>query len=140
MNSQKSTILLVEDDQNDVFLMEWAMQKAKLSIPMTVAVNGQEALDYLNGVEKYSDRAAYPIPAIILLDLKLPFVHGFEVLRWLRQQPAFRQLNVHILTASDEPRDRQKAAELGADGYLVKPPTPEMLLPILQPLILASAS
>lgn len=134
MAPQQPSILLVEDDENDVFLLEWALQKTKLQIPVNVVVDGQAALDYLGSVQKYADRTAYPLPAIIFLDLKLPYVHGFEVLRWIREQPFLRDIQVHILSASAEPRDRLKASELGANGYLIKPPTPEMLLPILQPL------
>lgn len=137
--SPEPTVLLVEDDENDVFLMEWALQKAKLSLPMKVAMDGQEALDYLGGVGKYADRTAYPMPAIIFLDLKLPYVHGFEVLRWIRQQPALREISVLILTSSPEERDQQKAMDLGAHAYLVKPPTAEMLLKAMPSLIPAPA-
>jgi CheY-like chemotaxis protein len=122
-----SRILLVEDDENDVFLMERALTKASLSFPMHVANNGREALDYLAGTGKYSDRSAHPLPKCMFLDLKLPFVHGFEVLEWMRSQPTLADISVFVLTSSPEERDRKKALELGAKTYLIKPPTPEML-------------
>jgi CheY-like chemotaxis protein len=131
MNAQDQIILLVEDNEDDVFLMEYALTKTKLNLPMHVADDGQEALDYLGGIGKYSDRAAYPFPSILFLDLKLPFVHGFEVLTWIRDQPSLRELKVVILTSSPEERDRQQAQELGAKAYLVKPPTAQMLLQVL---------
>src|SRR5215212_958876 len=113
-------ILLVEDDRDDVFLMQRALLKANLSFPMHNARDGQEALDYLQGADKYSDRAAYPVPALILLDLKIPYVHGFDVLRWIKQESALAQMPVVILTSSLEERDREQARVLGANGFVVK--------------------
>lgn len=119
---------MVEDDENDVFLMQRAMSKANLGSPTYVAVNGQEAINYLSGTDKFSDRTVYPLPQCIFLDLKLPFVHGFEVLEWMRSQPLLQEISVLILTSSDEERDRRKATQLGAKAYLVKPPTVQTLL------------
>ncbi len=124
-------ILLVEDDEDDVFIMERAMSKTNLNQSIHIAINGKEAIDYLSGARKYVDRAAYPLPDCILLDLKLPFVNGFEVLEWMRSQPSLLHIPVLILTSSPEDRDRKKAQELGAKAYLVKPPTPQMLLEAL---------
>lgn len=132
MASQPSGILLVEDDDNDVFLMQRAMSKANIGAPVHVAVNGQEAIDYLSGEGKFSDRTVYPLPHCIFLDLKLPFVHGFEVLEWIRSQPSLQEINVLILTSSGEERDRQRATQLGAKGYLVKPPTAQSLLEVIR--------
>ena len=131
MTTQSHGILLVEDDENDVFLMTRALSKAKLAKPMHVATNGREALEYLGGEGIYSNRADHPLPECIFLDLKLPFVHGFEVMEWLRQQPSLEKINVYVLTSSPEDRDRTRAKELGAKAYLVKPPTPQMLLEVL---------
>lgn len=125
--TKPNRILLVEDDENDVFLMERALTKAKLAPPMHIAMNGRDALDYLKGSGKYGDRSEHPLPNCVFLDLKLPFVHGFEVLEWMRSQSLLGQINVFVLTSSPEDRDRQRAMQLGAKEYLLKPPTPEML-------------
>jgi CheY-like chemotaxis protein len=120
-------ILLVEDDPNDVFFLERAMKKANISLPMHNAINGQDALDYLQAAGKYRDREIYRLPSVIFLDLKLPFVHGFEVLRWIKQQSALANIPVFILTSSLEEEDRQESLNLGAQGFFIKPPTTETL-------------
>jgi CheY-like chemotaxis protein len=130
-------ILLVEDDEDDAFFMRRALTKAQINLPLHIAVNGQEALDYLGGVGKFGDRSEYPLPAIVFLDLKLPYVHGFEVLKWIRSQPPLNDVPVIILTSSPEPRDREKALQLGAKAYLVKPPTRDMVLTVLEAMHLA---
>jgi len=131
MRPSKQTILLVEDSEDDVFLMQRALQKADLDFPLQVATDGQEALDYLAGVGKFSDRDRHPLPALVFLDLKLPYIHGFEVLAWIRQS-AIKDLPVVVLTSSPEDRDREKAEELLVKAYLVKPPTREMVLQVTQ--------
>ena len=108
------------------------MAKANLRPPLHVAVNGQDAIDYLMGNGPYGDRVAYPLPHCIFLDLKLPLIDGFEVLEWLRQQPSLAHIGVLILSSSPEHRDRERARQLGAKAYLVKPPTPTMLIEALQ--------
>ncbi|MDB6020752.1 MAG: response regulator receiver protein [Pedosphaera sp.] len=129
-----STILLVEDNEDDVFFMERARTQAGIENPMAVARNGQEALDYLQGAGKYTDRNQFPLPFLVLLDLKLPFVPGLQVLKWIREQPEFQTMLVIILTASKEDRDIDSAYRLGANSYLVKPPTPVMLTDIVKSL------
>jgi len=119
--------LLAEDNVDDVFFFQRAMQKAKLSFPIHVVENGLKAIEYLQGTGDYQDRARHPMPALVLMDLKLPFASGFEVLAWIRQQLSLARLPVVILTSSPEQRDREMAVKLGASGYLVKPPTPDML-------------
>ena len=114
------TILQVEDDPNDVFLLQHAMKKMGVLNPVQVATNGQEAIDYLYGADKFADRTKFPLPCLILLDLKLPYVMGLDVLRWIRQQPALA-LPVVILTASAEEADLTAAYRLGANGFLTKP-------------------
>jgi len=120
-------ILLVEDSEDDVFLFERAMMKARVSLPVYHARDGQEALDYLQAGGKFVDRKAFPLPSLIFLDLKIPLVHGFEVLRWVRSQPSFNHTPVVMLTASLEDKDRGRALQMGADEYLIKPPTQESL-------------
>jgi DNA-binding response OmpR family regulator len=125
-------IFLVEDDPNDVFLMERAMKKGNLTIPMRHAKNGRDAIEYLDTAGRQTDPKAYPIPSVIFLDLKLPFVHGFDVLRWIKQESAISTVPVIILSSSLELEDRKKARELGAEKFLVKPPTTEGLTETLR--------
>jgi len=113
-------ILQVEDDPNDIFLLEHAMKKMGVMNPIQVATDGQQAIDYLRGAGKFADRRKFPLPCLVLLDLKLPYVMGLEVLRGIRAQPG-RALTVIILTASAENADIEAAYRLGANGFLTKP-------------------
>ena len=124
----KRTLLLVEDNEDDVFLMERALKDAAVINPLFVVQDGQEAIDYLGGVGKYRERTQYPLPAVVFLDLKLPYKSGHEVLAWLRSRKELESLIVVVLTSSNEPTDLRKSYALGANSYLVKPPTPEQLL------------
>jgi|ERR1043166_41951 two-component system response regulator len=114
-------ILQIEDDSNDVFLLQRAMQKAGVVHPIQVAADGREAIDYLSGSGQFADRQKYPFPCLVLLDLKLPYVMGLEVLKWIRQQPR-SGLMVIVLTASGEEADIEAAYRLGANAFLIKPP------------------
>jgi len=114
------TILQVEDDPNDVFFLQMAMKKAGAANPIQTASDGQEAIDYLQGAGKFADRKQFPLPCLVLLDLKLPCVMGLEVLKRIRQQ--FRMvLPVIILSASSENADIDTAYRLGANAFLTKP-------------------
>jgi CheY-like chemotaxis protein len=120
-------ILLVEDNPDDAFLMVRALKKAGVNHPLHLVTTGQMALDYLQGHGNYSNRAQFPLPFIVFLDLKLPYIHGFDLLSWIRQHPPTASLPVIVLTSSNEPKDRQRAQTLGAHHYLVKAPTPQIL-------------
>jgi CheY-like chemotaxis protein len=120
-------ILLVEDNEDDLFLMTRALRSARIINPVLVAETGQEAMDYLGGAGKFADRDSYPIPAAVFIDLKLPFVFGHEVLAWIRRQKEFESLVVIVLTSSNEASDLNRCYSLGANSYLVKPPTAEQL-------------
>jgi CheY-like chemotaxis protein len=122
------TILLIEDNEDDVFLMQRALDKAGIVNPILTAEDGQEAIDYLSGIGKFSDRKKYPVPALIFLDLKLPILSGLDVLRWIRGQSQFQNLVVIVLTSSNEPADLKRSYALGANSYVVKPPTSVQLL------------
>jgi len=126
------TILLVEDDANEVFLFERAFRKAQLTNPLCVARDGQEAIDFLNRQGTFSDRTGHPAPRLVLLDLKMPRKSGFEVLEWVRQQPALKQLIVVVLTSSDLEADINRAYDLGTNSYLVKPGTFEALVQLVK--------
>jgi CheY-like chemotaxis protein len=117
------TILLVEDNEDDQFFMKQAQQKAGIQNPMHIVHDGQQALDYLKGAGEYGDRQKYPLPFLVLLDLKLPLVSGLEVLEWIRSQPALETIIIVFLTSSREDRDIDRAYRLRANSYLVKPAT-----------------
>jgi CheY-like chemotaxis protein len=121
-------ILLVDDNEDDVFLMERAVKGAGIKNPVHVVSDGEEAINYLSGAGQYSDRELFPFPAVVFLDLKLPFKSGHEVLQWIREQPKLKTLVVVVLTSSNQPSDIRRCYALGANSYLVKPPTPEQLV------------
>jgi CheY-like chemotaxis protein len=114
-------ILLVDDNQDDVLLIMRAFQRAGLSHPIDCVSGGNEAINYLNGEHPYDDRRKYPLPELVLLDIKMPAIDGFDVLRWIRSRPQYRRLCVVMLTSSDEIRDVNLAYQLGANSFLVKP-------------------
>src|SRR4051812_47502630 len=122
------TILLVEDNEDDVVLMKRALKEASINNVLMVVDNGEDAVKYLEGRGAFSDRNKCPLPSVVFLDLKLPLRSGHEVLAWVRQQPALQSLVVVVLTASDEPSDIKRCYQLGANSYLVKPPTAAQLL------------
>lgn len=117
----KCPILLAEDEQNDVFLIKRAFQKAQLLNPIRVVPDGQEAISYLRGDGHYADRESFPLPTLVLLDLKMPRLGGFDVISWVRQQPGLKRLPLVVLTSSKDGPDINRAYELGANTYLVKP-------------------
>ncbi len=121
MASGKSIVLYVEDEESDRMLMQFAFQKAGLEPALRLVNHGQAAIDYLSGAGADGERAKYPLPAVVLLDLNLPEVHGFEVLKWIRGQPAHSGLPVVVFTSSAREEDRHRAELLGASDFLQKP-------------------
>ncbi|MEG4055945.1 MULTISPECIES: response regulator [unclassified Microcoleus] len=120
--TQTQTILLVEDNPVDILLMQRAFRNETFAnTSLQIVRDGDAAVFYLNGDGEYSDRDRYPLPAIILLDLKLPRRSGHEVLIWLRQQPELKRLPVVMLTSSRQTPDVKRAYDLGVNSYLVKP-------------------
>jgi CheY-like chemotaxis protein len=128
------TVLLVEDNPDDILLLERAWRKAQLPHTLQVVRDGEVAVAYLAGHGVYADRDQYPLPALILLDLKLPRMSGPEVLAWLRSQPLLRRLIVVALTTSRQVDDVQRMYDLGVNSYLAKPPAPGQLLALVQSL------
>jgi CheY-like chemotaxis protein len=131
---ERETILLVEDNGDDVLLFRRAARKASLPNPLQVVSDGEEAIAYLGGREPFSDRTRFPLPALVLLDLKLPRKSGHEVLAWLRVQPGLRRLPVAVFTTSRESSDVQRAYDLGANSYLLKPVQFEALIELVRGL------
>jgi CheY-like chemotaxis protein len=114
-------ILIVEDTEDDVFFLRRALKTAKIEVPIQVVIDGQQALDYVEGKGVYADRSLYPEPCWVLLDLNLPYVPGLEVLKQIRSHPQHGSLPVVILTSSLQDSDVIEAARLGVDDYLIKP-------------------
>lgn len=127
---KRPTVLHVEDDANDVLLMQHACHKIGDGVTLQSVLDGDEAIAYLAGAGKYSDRTLYPTPELVLLDLKMPRVNGFEVLAWIRREMV--GLPVVVFTSSNHEADVVRAYELGASSYLVKPVGFDALVEMLQ--------
>jgi len=121
MQSTNGTILLVEDDENDRLLIQRAFDKGRIANPIKAVTNGEDAVAYLAGTGVFTNRERFPLPVLMLLDLKLPRKSGLEVLAWVREQAGLKRLPVVVLTSSRETSDINRAYDLGANSYLVKP-------------------
>jgi CheY-like chemotaxis protein len=117
---ERATILVVEDDPNDLFFLKRAFSLVQSQCSMRAVGDGAEAIDYLRGVDDYADRSRFPMPALILMDLKMPRVDGFEFLSWLRREPVLKLIPVVVFSSSNLPRDVRRAYELGANSFVVK--------------------
>jgi CheY-like chemotaxis protein len=115
------SILIADDDAQDTLLIRMAVQRAGLALRLESVADGEQAIDYLMGREGYSDRKTHPLPSMMLLDLKMPRLSGFDVLDFVRQQPGLRQLPIIIFSSSDDPKDVRRAYDAGANSYLCKP-------------------
>lgn len=118
---EQDVILLIEDSDDDVLLTQLALRRAKIPNPLVVTRDAQEGISYLEGTGKYANRAEFPIPALVLLDIALPDADGFEVLRWIRSHSGLRSLRVVMLTCSNQHQDIDDAYSLGCNSYVVKP-------------------
>ena len=121
MNKLIQTILHVEDSPDDRFLVALAVRRAGGPVELQIAENGEKAIEYLEGRGGFSDRTSHGLPDLVLLDLKLPLKSGLEVLGWIRSQPQFKDLPVVILSSSEQASDMEKAIDVGASAYFVKP-------------------
>ena len=120
VSPEHRVILLVDDQEPDVVLIKRALRKSGLDYPVLSVSDGLEALAYLNGDPPYQDRTRYPLPLLVLLDVRMPLMDGFEVLTWVRQNPVLAALPVVMLTGSEEQGQAKRARELGAISFLVK--------------------
>ena len=122
MDTKSFTVLLVEDDLNDIFLVKRAFKMARVKNPLQVVTDGQEAELYLKGEGKYADRDAFPLPKLMVMDIKMPRRSGFEVLEWAKHHPGpLKRIPIVIVSSSEDPADINRAYELGANAYMVKP-------------------
>ena len=121
MNVDCDLILVAEDNQDHALLIERAFRQSGLVNPLHVVNDGEEAIAYLKGEGRYANRAEYPLPCLLLLDLKMPNKDGFDVLQWVRSQPGLSALRVVVLTTSGDTRDINRAYQLGANSFLTKP-------------------
>ena len=117
----QGVILLAEDREDDILLIRKAFEKGNLLNPMQIVRNGEEVVAYLKGEGKFANRAEYPLPALLIVDLKMPLMDGFEVIQWVRQQPSLAAMRIVVLTSSTEIKDVNVAYNLGANSFLVKP-------------------
>jgi CheY-like chemotaxis protein len=126
------TVLLAEDDENDVLLMQRAFKRVRKGDSLRVVHDGEAAIDYLTGRDHFSNRSEHPLPSLVILDLKMPRKSGFEVLEWLKTQPSLKRIPTVILTSSSQHRDIAKAYDLHANSYLVKPNAFEELVRLME--------
>jgi CheY-like chemotaxis protein len=127
-----ATVLLVEDEEADVFFVRRALAEIHVRHPLRVVSDGRDAIEYLAGHGRYEDRQRYPLPGLVLLDLSLPLMRGLEVLAWIRARAEFQSLAVVIFSGSEAPVDQEKARQMGANQYVVKPTDMTQLRPLLQ--------
>jgi CheY-like chemotaxis protein len=134
MMPSMTTILHVEDDPNDTLLFQHACRKAGIVFDLQAVSDGDQAMAYLRGANDFCDRSKFPLPQLILLDLKMPRVSGFDVLTWLQSQDALKGVPVIVLTSSNHDADVKRAYSLGAKSYLVKPVGFEALVELVKTL------
>lgn len=115
------SILVAEDNDDDAFLLQRTFIRAGIDVRIDVVCDGEETIDYLKGKGRFGNRSKHPIPKLLVLDLKMPRLNGFDVLKWLRSDPKLKRLPVTVLSSSDEMVDVNKAFDLGANSYVVKP-------------------
>jgi len=119
--TKKVPILVVDDSKDDVFLLCRAFKRAGLDPSLIHVMDGEEAVDYLSGQNRFTDRSRYPLPSLMLLDIKMPKLNGFDVLQWLLTRKDFKELLVVMFSSSFQGEDVEKAKVLGATDYLTKP-------------------
>lgn len=128
-------LLVAEDDDNDALLIERALRRADSGFRMVRVANGEELVDYVNGCGSFADRRLHPAPDLVLLDLKMPKMDGFDVLRWRQQTACAQLLPVVVFSSSTLNRDIQSAYRLGANSYAIKPMRYEVLDGLVQALL-----
>jgi CheY-like chemotaxis protein len=131
-SSAPLVVLHIDDDSNDTVLLQAAARKAGSNFTLFNVSDGEHAMAYLSGTEPYADRSLYPLPALILLDLKMPRLTGFEILKWIRDQPHLSKIPVLVLSGSQMQDDMKQAYAGGANSYFIKPPGFDSLVGLIQ--------
>jgi CheY-like chemotaxis protein len=131
-------VLYAEDDENDAFFMLRAFAKMKRPATLRVVRNGRQAIEYLEGGGTFSNRQEHPLPALLLLDVKMPEVSGMEVLKWVRARPGFARMPVTMFTSSTQESDVAFSRAHGANAYLVKPSNAQHLALLMEDLLSAA--
>ncbi len=132
MASAAKSIMIADDSEDDVTLLEHVLHKAGVVNRVIITGNGEETIDYLKGVGRFADRQDHPLPDILLLDLKLPRLSGYEVLEWCQTQPLVKNLVIVVLTGSTDLKMAKRAYELGARSFLLKPCTPQQIAELIR--------
>ena len=114
-------VLLIEDNVDETLITQRVFSKVAPEIVLQLARSGSEAIEYLQGVDQFADRTRYPTPSLLVLDLKMPGVDGFDVIKWVRSNSHWSKLPIVVLSASNDPSDIARAHKLGANAYHVKP-------------------
>jgi CheY-like chemotaxis protein len=122
-----NNLLLVEDSPDDAYFVIRAFQKVCAGVAVAHVRDGEAARQYLSGEGDFGDRARYPLPSLLLLDIKLPRISGLELLEWIRSAPDHRALPAVVLSSSDQSKDVARAGALGVLGYHIKPVDPSDL-------------
>jgi CheY-like chemotaxis protein len=139
LNTNGSTasplVLAAEDDEFDAFILKRVFERIATPSRLVIVSDGQEAVDYLHGEGSYADRLTYPLPALLLLDLKMPRMNGFDVLAWLSERSQFKNLPVIVLSASCHETDIQKARQMGAWQFCTKPMAFEQSVELIENLL-----
>src|SRR4051812_19525693 len=126
------TVLIVEDDQNDAFLLQRAFQKAGLGMPTYICRDGAQAIAYLKAEGEFADRVKFPFPRVLITDLKMPRCSGFDLLTWLQDHPDCNLIPKIVLSASAQSADVKRAYQLGANCYFKKPSTFDQLVALVK--------
>lgn len=124
---ENAVILVAEDDASDALLLKLAFRRSNSTSDLHFVQNGEEVIAYLRGEPPFEDRTRFPLPEVLLLDLKMPRVDGYDVLEWLGHHREFRYISVGVLSGMEGTANMQRAFELGADFYLIKPHNPAEL-------------
>jgi CheY-like chemotaxis protein len=127
-------ILQADDDENDVVFLSYVFKNAGIPNPLYAVPDGQEVIEYLSGTGEFGNRADHPIPTLIFLDLKMPRMDGLETLQWIRAHPLFHSLTVIMFTASAGQQDINRAYQLGANSFVIKPSGTDELTTLIKSL------